>query len=95
VARVGRDGCRPARPLIGVKPPRPWVGVLLTTDWQKDFGMPPNRIKGGGVAGSGVFDLEPVRLSVRSNYVKFTDEDPKREPQNFKNQPVSQARSWA
>jgi arylformamidase len=50
-----------------------WVGVLLTTDWQKDFGMPPTMIK-GGVVGSGMFDLKPVRLSARSNYVKFTDE---------------------
>jgi len=50
-----------------------WVGVLLTTDWQKDFGMPPTLIK-GGVAGSGMFDLTPVRLSARSNYVKFSDE---------------------
>jgi len=50
-----------------------WVGVLLTTDWLKDFGLPPTMIK-GGVAGSGMFDLKPVRLSARSNYVKFTDE---------------------
>ena len=50
-----------------------WVGVLLTTDWQKDFGVPLTLIK-GGVAGSGLFDLKPVRLSARSNYVKFTDE---------------------
>jgi arylformamidase len=50
-----------------------WVGVLLTTDWRKDFGLPPTMIK-GGVAGSGMFDLKPVRLSARSNYIKFTDE---------------------
>jgi arylformamidase len=50
-----------------------WVGVLLTTDWQKDFGLSPTFIK-GAVAGSGVFDLKPVRLSVRSSYIKFTDE---------------------
>ncbi len=50
-----------------------WAGVLLTTDWQKDFGLPPTFIKGGVVA-SGMFDLKPVRLSARSNYVKFTDE---------------------
>ena len=49
-----------------------WVGVLLTTDW-KEFGVPPTMIK-GGVAGSGLFDLKPVRLSARSTYVKFTDE---------------------
>jgi arylformamidase len=50
-----------------------WVGVLLTTDWQKDFGVPPSFIK-GAVAGSGMYDLKPVRMSARSNYVKFTDE---------------------
>jgi arylformamidase len=50
-----------------------WVGVLLTTDWQRDFGVPPTMIK-GGVAASGMFDLKPVRLSARSSYVKFTDE---------------------
>lgn len=49
-----------------------WVGVLLTTDWHKNFGLVPTFIK-GGVSGSGLFDLEPVRLSARSNYVKFTD----------------------
>jgi arylformamidase len=50
-----------------------WVGVLLTTDWQKDFGLPPTLIK-GGVAGSGMYDLKAPRLSKRSAYVKFTDE---------------------
>jgi arylformamidase len=50
-----------------------WIGVLVTTDWQKDFGLPPTFIK-GAVAGSGMYDLKPVRLSQRSSYVKFTDE---------------------
>ncbi len=49
-----------------------WAGVLLTTDWQK-FGLPQDCIK-GGVCGSGMYDLKPVRMSARSNYVKFTDE---------------------
>jgi arylformamidase len=49
------------------------AGVLLTTDWQKEFGLPPTIIK-GGVCGSGMYDLKPVRLSKRSSYVKFTDE---------------------
>src|SRR5207302_9276437 len=49
------------------------TGVLLTTDWQKDFGLPPSLIK-AGVCGSGMFDLKPVRLSKRSSYVKLTDE---------------------
>jgi arylformamidase len=50
-----------------------WAGVLLTTDWQKDFGLSPTLIK-GGVCGSGMYDLKPVRLSARGKYIKFTDE---------------------
>src|SRR4029077_16667635 len=51
----------------------PWVGVLLTTDWQRDFSLPPNIIK-GRVAGSGIFELKAGRISPRSSYIKFTDE---------------------
>jgi len=50
-----------------------WMGVLATTDWQKDFGIAPTFIK-GVISGSGMYDLKPVRMSVRSSYVKFTDE---------------------
>jgi arylformamidase len=49
------------------------AGVVLVTDWQKDFGLPKDVLKGGLVC-SGMFDLKPVRLSARSSYVKFTDE---------------------
>ena len=49
------------------------AGVLLTTDWAKDFGLPADIVK-GGLCISGMFDLEPVRLSSRSTYVAFTDE---------------------
>jgi arylformamidase len=38
------------------------AGVVLTTDWQKEFGLPPTVVK-GGVCGSGMYDLKPVRLS--------------------------------
>ncbi len=48
-------------------------GVTLVTDWQKDFGLPADLIK-GGLCMSGMYDLKPVRLSKRSSYVKFTDE---------------------
>jgi arylformamidase len=48
-------------------------GVALVTDWQKDFGLPPDLIK-GGLCMSGMYDMKPVRLSKRSSYVKFTDE---------------------
>jgi arylformamidase len=46
---------------------------LLTTDWKKEFGVDANFIKGGAI-GSGMYDLKPVRLSKRSEYVKFTDQ---------------------
>lgn len=49
------------------------AGVVLVTDWQKEFGLPTNIVK-GGVLMSGMYDLKPVRLSKRSKYVKFTDE---------------------
>jgi arylformamidase len=47
-------------------------GVALVTDWQKDFGLPADAIK-GGLCMSGMYDMKPVRLSKRSSYVKFTD----------------------
>jgi arylformamidase len=49
------------------------AGVVLTTDWQKQFGLTADLIK-GGVCCSGLFDLKPARLSARSKYVSFTDE---------------------
>lgn len=48
-------------------------GVVLVTDWQKDFGLPSDIVK-GAVLMSGMYDLKPVRLSKRSEYIKFTDE---------------------
>src|SRR6266704_912081 len=48
-------------------------GVVLVTDWQKDFNLPVDTVKGGLLC-SGMYDLKPVRLSARSSYVKFTDE---------------------
>ena len=49
------------------------AGVALITDWEKDHGVPIDVIK-GAVLCSGLYDLKPVRLSARSNYVKFTDD---------------------
>lgn len=49
------------------------AGVILVTDWQNEFGLPPNIVK-GALLMSGMYDLKPVRLSKRSDYVKFTDE---------------------
>jgi arylformamidase len=47
-------------------------GVVLVTDWQKEFGLPPDFIK-GGLCMSGMYEMKPVALSARRNYVKFTD----------------------
>ncbi len=48
------------------------AGVVLTTDWAGDFGLPADAVRGGVVI-SGMYDLAPVRLSARSDYVRFTD----------------------
>jgi arylformamidase len=47
-------------------------GVALVTDWQNDFGLPADAIK-GGLCMSGMFEMAPVRLSWRRTYVNFTD----------------------
>lgn len=49
------------------------AGVALATDWQNDFALPKDIVKGALLI-SGMYDLKPVRLSKRSEYVKFTDE---------------------
>jgi arylformamidase len=47
-------------------------GCVLITDWEKDFGLPRDTVKGATLC-SGMYDLKPARLSKRSDYVKFTD----------------------
>jgi arylformamidase len=47
------------------------AGVALTTDWRA-LGLPANVLK-GGLLQSGMYEMRPVRLSARSNYVKFDD----------------------
>ena len=49
------------------------AGVILTTDWQEEHDLPADIIK-GGLCCSGTFDMEPVRLSSRGDYIRFTDE---------------------
>jgi arylformamidase len=48
------------------------AGCALIADWA-DYGVPADFIKGATLC-SGMYDLVPVRLSKRSEYVKFTDE---------------------
>lgn len=47
-------------------------GVLLTTNWE-EYGLPANVIKGAFLS-SGMYDLFPVSLSSRNEYVNFTEE---------------------
>lgn len=53
------------------------AAVALTTDWQAEFGLPNNIVK-GAVLVSGLYDLKPVRLSSRSKYVNFDYETERR-----------------
>ena len=48
------------------------AGCVVTTEWNEQ-GLPLNILK-GGVFGSGMYDLKPVRLSLRSKFVRFTNE---------------------
>ncbi len=73
-ANAARFGGDPERIFIsGFSAGGHLAAVVLTTDWRGEFGLPADFIKGGLVA-SGMFDLDPVRLSSRSEYVAFTDE---------------------
>ncbi len=47
-------------------------GVALITNWP-ELGLPDNAVK-GGLCMSGMYDMEPVRLSWRRSFVHFTDE---------------------
>jgi arylformamidase len=47
------------------------AACALSIGWREE-GLPPDFCKGALLAG-GMYDLEPVRLSKRSAYVKFTD----------------------
>lgn len=70
---AGKFGADPERIYIsGHSSGAHLAGVLLTTDWES-HGMPADVIK-GGLCCSGMFDMKPVRLSARGDYVKFTDE---------------------
>jgi arylformamidase len=70
IARLGGD---PNRLYVGGQSSGGHLAaVALTTDWQHQFGLPANIIK-GGMCISGMYDLEPVRLSARSRYVAFDD----------------------
>ena len=47
-------------------------GMTLVTDWEGEYGLPPDLIKSGAPC-SGMYDLEPVRLSHRNTYLDLTE----------------------
>jgi arylformamidase len=47
------------------------ASCVVIAEWEKQ-GLPRDVLK-GALLGSGMYDLAPVRLSKRGNYVKFTD----------------------
>jgi arylformamidase len=53
------------------------TGMMVVTDWARDWGLPANVIK-SALAGSGMYDLEPVRLSSRNEYLKLDVEAARR-----------------
>jgi arylformamidase len=70
---IARLGGNPNRLYIGGQSSGGHLAaVALTTDWQHQFGLPADIFK-GGMCISGMYDLEPVRLSARSRYVVFDD----------------------
>lgn len=49
------------------------AACALTTNWQNDFGLPSDLVKGALLI-SGIYDLKAPRLSSRREYVRFDDE---------------------
>lgn len=49
------------------------AGVALATDWAGRYDLPADLLK-GGICISGMFDLEPVSLSSRRDYVAFSED---------------------
>jgi arylformamidase len=47
-------------------------GIALITDWEKDFSLAADVIK-GGLCMSGMYEMTPVQLSWRRTYINFTD----------------------
>ena len=46
------------------------AACVITTDWSNEFGLPASVVK-GALCVSGIYDLEPVRLSARNDFLKL------------------------
>lgn len=63
------------------------AGMLAVTDWANEWGLPDDVVK-GAFAASGMYDLEPVRLSARNTYLDLDIEATRR------NSPICHIRKW-
>jgi arylformamidase len=50
------------------------AGTAITTDWSEAFGLPYDVVK-GAVCVSGIYDLEPLRLSTRNVHLQLDDKE--------------------
>ena len=48
------------------------AAAVATTDWKARFGLPQDVVK-GALCCSGIYDLEPVRLSARNDFVQLDE----------------------
>ncbi len=53
------------------------VGLLLAPGWQSDYGLAPGALQ-GGITLSGLFDLEPIRLSYVNEWLRLDPETARR-----------------
>ncbi|MHB2166212.1 alpha/beta hydrolase [Alsobacter sp. R-9] len=53
------------------------TALLLDQAWQKEAGLPPRCVR-GGIAISGVFELEPLRRSFQQDTLDFSEDDAER-----------------
>ncbi len=49
------------------------TGMMVVTDWEGEWGLPNDLLK-GAVPASGMYDLAPVRLSWRNDYLELDEE---------------------
>jgi arylformamidase len=48
------------------------AALAAVTDWPAQYDLPPDAVK-GAVCASGIYELRPVRLSARNDYVRLDD----------------------
>ncbi len=53
------------------------VAMLLATDWEVEYGLPNDIIKGATTI-SGLFDLRPIKLSFVNEWLELTDSEAER-----------------